>query len=202
MCVPSRDGTKVIRPTSITQIQDTVGAIPRVKGIALVEDDAAATILRTVLNRFDAPLAREIEIVPAGGEANVLAGLRSMRSASRLAVVGVLDGDQRASTSSDIRLHFLPGTGTPELELLDLTDDDQARLAERLGKSASELSVALSNAMMLDHQYQIARFAAELAIPEQLLWHSLILEWLQDPEVQQMATDLVDSLRRLVDLLP
>lgn len=88
------------------------------------------------------------------------------------------------------------------MELLDLTDDDQARLAERLGKSASELSVALSNAMMLDHQYQIARFAAELAIPEQLLWHSLILEWLQDPEVQQMATDLVDSLRRLVDLLP
>jgi len=202
MCVPSRDGTKVIQPTSITQIQDTVGILPRIKGIALVEDDAAATILRAVMNRFDASLAREFEIIAAGGEANVLAGLRSMRSASRIVVVGILDGDQRSSTGSEANLHFLPGTRTPEMELLDLAEDDQARLAERLGKSANELSVALSNATMLDHQYQIPRLAAELAIPEQLLWHSLVLEWLQDPELLQMATDLIDRLRRIVDLLP
>ncbi|MFG1838418.1 AAA family ATPase [Micromonospora sp. NPDC049175] len=202
MCVPSSEGAKIVRPTSVAQIQDTVGVLPRLKGIALVEDDAAATILLAIVNRFDVSLARELEIVSAGGEANVLAGLRSMRSAARVAVVGVLDGDQRTSGSDDIRLHFLPGTRTPETELLDLNEDGQIRLAERLGKSASDVSVALSNATMLDHQYQIPRFAAELAVPEKLLWHSLVLEWLQNREIQQMAMELVNSLRRLVDLHP
>ncbi|MFF5074641.1 ATP-dependent endonuclease [Micromonospora olivasterospora] len=202
MCVSSVDKVRVVTPTSIMQVQDTVGIRSRIRGVLFVEDEAAATILGSIFALLDMSLAREFELVAAGGESNALAGLRCLRQAKRLAVAAVLDGDQRKLDSEDLGIFYLPGHRAPEYELLDLSDEGLTELAGTLGKSVDDLTIAVSNAAILEHQYQIGRFAEELGLTEQLIWHSLAVAWMKRPEIARSARQLVDDLRQMLDRQP
>jgi hypothetical protein len=199
MCVNVANKIRVIIPTSISQLHDTVGVRHAIKGVVLVEDRAAATVLKSILSILDISLTRELEIVPAGGKAGVLAGLRSMQSAERFLVAGVLDGDQRDAASGLPGIQYLPGTRSPECELLDLDDACRTSLGETLGRTLTDIDIAISNAGTLDHQYQIGRLAEELGLPEPVLWHSLVNVWMNGPEIRLVAADLVDKLRTMLD---
>nr|BFE64989.1 hypothetical protein GCM10020063_095150 [Dactylosporangium thailandense] len=199
MCIRSSEKIEIVRPTSLVQLRDAVGVESAVRGLVLVEDDMAVHVLRSVLGDFDVSLTRELEIVPAFGEANVIAGLRSFESSSRIAVVAVLDGDQRNSIKDSPRLFFLPGKRSPEDELLDLTKNGLERLAGIIGRPVTDISATLSNLAGLDHQYQLRKLAEELGVPESFIRHALVKTWLNRPEIRNAASNLVDALRSAVN---
>jgi len=98
----------------------------------LVEDELAKQLLGHIFALHDTALTREMDIINVGGQGNVIKTLTSLGSRNRLVCLGVLDADQRGNDSADQQrkdsataeksrnqVFFLPGSKSPEEELLE-----------------------------------------------------------------------------------
>ncbi len=200
-CIRSADGIRAIRPTSLAQVNDLIGIRAPVRAVVMTEDPLARHLIRVIVGDCDPSLLGDLEIVPSGGAAGVVAGVRALRNAERLGVIGVLDGDQRGKNHSGVdgKIAFLPGHQEPEAELVRAAGGNAARVASALRRSEPDIYVALDTCRELDHQYQLRRIAEHLARDEEVVLHALVDTWLDDPAVRQQAEDLVEAIRGAAD---
>jgi hypothetical protein len=199
LCSGPPGGVTVASIASMAQLWDAVGIETPVRAVALVEDVVARTVLSAALAERDISLLREIEIVDAHGKDNVLAGVRIMRDSRRVPVIGVLDADQRPESSEVDSIFFLPGSYSPERELLALGPEMLAAWAELLGRPVEVVEVAVGDIVHLDHQYLIPELARRLGHAVELIQQTLILLWLKREEISAEAALLVQQIRNLLD---
>jgi hypothetical protein len=200
MCVPSQGGTRVVTPTSLFQIHEVIGIETPVRGIVLVEDQLANDLLGATFAQYDTALTREVDIITANGASNVKKGLLLLRSANRLAFIGILDGDERrksVGSTADSRdsILFLPGKRSPEDELLSSALEQADHVAEAMNTRADNVVTAICSCQDLDHQYRIKAVARQLGQPEAALTSVLIRAWLRLPEIAQEAERLTSEIR-------
>ncbi|MEU0502702.1 AAA family ATPase [Nocardia sp. NPDC005998] len=202
MCMRTSTGIQVAAPTNFRQVRDAIGIEVAVRVVVLVEDVFAATVFTLVCEQTDPSLVRELDVVAAGGQSEVIAGLRVMASSSKIRFVGVLDGDARSSRIPDFaagRLFFLPGQRSPEDELHGLAARAPSQLAHELGCSTWDVEAALDSTTDLDHQYWLGGLAEHLGRSPEVLTHVLVKLWIRETEASQF-NEVVANIRRMVDI--
>jgi len=203
MCVPDRGGISIFRPRSLLQIRDYIGMETAIRGVALVEDDLAKRLLVIIFAQYDIALTREIEIVPAGGESEVINGLRILGRMSQLKCFGVLDADQLDKSKGapgalkGPRL-FLPGSRVPEDELLTSALEQVQWIAETMALKTDSIIAAVNTCEGLDHQYRLPGVARQLGCTEDVLTYVLAQAWLKKSNIAKEAQSLTSAIRKLV----
>jgi AAA domain, putative AbiEii toxin, Type IV TA system len=197
MCINSDDGIRVIKPSSVVQIRESIGLETAIRMVILVEDELAATLLRGLFARYDIALNRETEVVAAEGEATVIRGLEALQKLRRLNCAGVLDADQKArpANARGLPVYFLPGASAPEIELTSAAGRAADVLANRLSVAPNDVRAAISACSGMDHQRWMSVIAGHLSLPEPVLVHELVQVWLLEPQISEAAAILVQSLR-------
>ncbi|MER7269225.1 hypothetical protein ABT344_13070 [Micromonospora carbonacea] len=194
MCVRgSRGKIRVVEPESLVQVKRAVGLEIPVAVIVLVEDSFASEVLAGVLGCLNVSIA-DIEVVQAGGKANVIAGVRCLSGASRVRVVGVLDADQRDLADGSKGLFALPGKLDPEQELIGFAYANSEVVAASLGRSESSLLVALGGYEFFEHQRWIDVLAAQLGLDRRFVANVLIRLWCQQDDIRRQAVELAAVL--------
>jgi len=204
LCVPDINGIQVIQPQSLVQIQDIVGMSVAVRALAFVEDDLAKKLLNEIFAKYDVALTREVEIIPAGGAPEVVSGLRILQRANRLKIAGILDADERSKTRSrdpanSDPIFFLPGNSSPEEELLSAGRREAAWIAEIMGRTVNDVSIAINSCESLDHQYRIRYLASQFGRSESAVIFILTQAWLRNSDIGMQAEKLVKDLREILD---
>ena len=201
MCLPGDSGTQVVTPRSLTQVHDCVGIQTPIRGLALVEDRLAKQVLATIFAQYDTALNREVEIIPAGGTAEVISGRRILARTERLVCFAVLDGDQRAdqpgeSSESYVSApYFLPGDECPEAQLISSARQQLNWSAEVIGVYPDQVLTAISSCQHLDHQYRLGWIAEQLGYREETLTQIFINVWLREHNIAQEAEKLARDIR-------
>jgi hypothetical protein len=205
MCIPGKDGISVLKPKSLVQIRDYIGIETSVRGIALVEDDLAKRLLGIIFAQHDTALTREIEIVSVGGESEVVNGLRILGCMSQLKCFGVLDADQRSqSQAAPGALKgpglFLPGSSSPEDELLASALEHVQWIAEMMTLNVDSIIAAVNTSNSLDHQYRLPSVAKQLGCTEEVLTYVLAQAWLRQINIAKEAQNLAITIRKLISV--
>lgn len=200
MCIPGDSGTQVHTPRSLIQIHDCVGIDTPICGLALVEDELAKQLLSTIFAQYDTALSREVEIIAAGGASDVLNGSRILEKTDRLTCFAVLDGDQRSrqlgkGSESSTDVYFLPGTESPENQLMAGALEQINWFAETIGVHADEVSTAINSCQHLDHQYRLGKVAKQLGYREEALRPIFIRAWLRRRDIAEEAERLTREIR-------
>jgi hypothetical protein len=199
LCVASDDGIRVVPPRSVFQIRESVGIRTPIRMLLLVEDELAKDILSFLFARYDGALVAEVEIVPTGGEGQVKNGVRILQHTSKLACLGVLDGDKRNSGITDeARILFLPGTSFPEDELVSAVSREPAATAVTMNATPEDIFAAVSSCLGLDHQYWIKTIAAHFGFPESIMIHELVRAWLTHGGIEEQAVTLIREIRSYI----
>jgi len=85
-------GIKVIDGPPPLALLETIGILPHVDTIVLVEDEAASSFLRLLLERIRPSLSRRVEISIRDGDGNIVRALKELGSNFRsLTVLGLFD---------------------------------------------------------------------------------------------------------------
>ncbi|MEV4080658.1 hypothetical protein AB0J43_10290 [Nonomuraea fuscirosea] len=195
LCLRLNGKIHIVQPATFSVIKDSLGVDSPVRGLLLVEDTFAAELLKSLFSIYDVALSRDAEIVPCDGESGVKSTARSLRHARRIHCVGVLDGDQKHSDTELESILYLPGTSSPERELLDSVLRYTRFFSDLSGKPISDILAAVDACASLDHQYQIDRFARHLGFPTDVVTAYLVRTWLQDAETELQARSLVTRIR-------
>jgi energy-coupling factor transporter ATP-binding protein EcfA2 len=195
VCVNSSEGVVVYQPQSEGEVADSVGLQAPVRGLVAVEDENAARLFRAICTILSPGLDREFEIVAVGGEAEVLAVIRTLHTAGRLTISGVLDGDRRGHHAPPkYGVAYLPGQTGPEDELLACAANHVESLATDLNRTTSEILLALQVCSSVDHQYQLPRFAQVLGHNEAVVLHALASAWLRGDVVRAQAEEMLAAV--------
>ncbi len=190
MCLRGSAGKiRIVRPESLDQVRNAIGLDIPVETIAVVEDEFAKRVLTCIFGFFGKPLGG-IEIVASDGASGVIAATRSLASAKRLKVVGVLDGDQKGSVQM-AGLTTLPGTRDPETQLLDHALLNPHLISGRLSRSLDAVLAAIDDCRFVEHQYQLELLAKRLGLDIGHVVTTLVDCWLERPEVRDEAASLV-----------
>lgn len=198
-----RTGAKstVLTPVSKVSAASLLGSGLELRGVLLVEDEAAKYFLLALLSNFDSAIYSQFEVAIAGSVNKIDAALTSMPETKPwLRIVGVYDGDQRTTPRRPANWPhaFLPGDLPPESLMLQLTSTDENLdgLATALGKSAVSVAAALDASAGLDGHdwwHQIARI---LSVDHAVLWKALVDVWLSEPTNNAAAKDLIEQLSK------
>ncbi|MFE3800320.1 ATP-dependent nuclease [Nocardia tengchongensis] len=210
MCTPSKNGILVSQPSDIGKIQDALGLENTLRLIILVEGNFDATLVEHLCALLDSSLIREVEIVPAGGKDAIIHTLKAVHASRRIRYVGILAGNMRDDTvmrtsiqGTEIfdRIKYLPGSESPEEELMQTAHRYGDTLAATLSRSTADIYAALNASDHLDKRYRLPRFAAALDLPSpDIMVHALTQLWLrQSTEAFSQAYSLISSLRKAVE---
>jgi len=199
MFIQADDGIRIVKPASSFRIRDSIGIETPLRAIILVEDELAKQLLTALFARYNVALTREADIIPAGGVSEVINGLRALRNSGRLSCMGVLDGDQHTIVRADSNLDnyalfFLPGSDSPEEELLASAAREASWLAETMGVTINDIMIAVSSCRDVDHQYQLRRLAPQLGCTKSTMIYMLVQAWLRSQRISSAAENLVKDL--------
>jgi hypothetical protein len=144
-----------------------------------VEDEAAQTMVREILVAHALSSVSRCLIIPYGA-ASVGHALGQMVKNDRWPrpTCVFLDGDQPLATGCIT----LPGGDSPERVVFGaLNDVGWKGIAERVGRSHSQLVDACSRAMTADDEHEWIRLAADrLTLGGQILWQAVCAVWAKD----------------------
>jgi hypothetical protein len=159
-----------------------------------VEDEVAQSMLREIIVARAQNLVSRCLIVPFGA-ASVGQALGQMvinNKWPRKTCV-FLDGDQPVSPGCTL----LPGGDSPERVIFTaLADVGWKGVAERVGRSHSQLVDACSRAMTLDNEHEWIRLAAdELVLGGQNLWQAMCAVWAKDCLTASEAKPVLEPLQ-------
>jgi predicted ATPase len=158
-----------------------------------VEDEIAQTLLREILVAHALSAVSRCLIIPYGA-ASVGQALGQMvrnKKWPRPTCV-FLDGDQ---PSADGCIN-LPGEDAPERVIFSaLQDAGWAGVAERVGRSHSQLVDACSRAMTADNEHEWVRLAADdLTLGGQNLWQAMCAVWARNHLTETQAKPITDAV--------
>lgn len=169
----------------------------------LVEDDAAAAFARAWLSDKDASLLSQYEIVVMDSNGDIVSALKKSPSKTRsFTIVGLFDGDQR-SEQKVIKgrrwgWSFLPGTLSPEEELLRFMSLAISALAERARKTTVDVRYIINSIAGEDHHDRFRELALHLEISIEILAETLYDAWVSDDTNSTSAQQALEDLRKAI----
>ena len=162
-----------------------------------VEDEVAQSMLREIIVACAPNLISRCLIVPFGA-ASVGQALGQMVKNNKWPrpTCVFLDGDQPASPGCSL----LPGGDSPErVVFADLANVGRRGVAERVGRSHSQLVDACTRAMTFDNEHEWIRLSAdELVLGGQNLWQAMCAVWAKDCRSPNDAKPVIEPLQALL----
>jgi predicted ATPase len=196
----------VVESPSTTQIARVLSGGVAYKGLFLVEDGGAKSLLLGLLEEFAPDLLAQFEIAIAGDETRITKSMEGVpRTREWLTVFGIYDGGMQDRVSSE-KFNwphvFLPGEQAPEIVLRALIGEGQPfyqELATELKKPEIEIRTALEYVSGVDHHEWIVEFSNMVGRDTFFVRHVLIRLWILKHE--ELARQFVTSIRaKLEDL--
>jgi len=182
---------------------DLLGLDPRKRGALLFEDSCAIDLTALLLGHFGSNLSKALDLVPLGGDSEVLAALKVLRrDGFTLHFVGVLDGDKRQGTDvsgANWPVLFLPGTLPPDEMIFVAGSQDKHKLAQYLGRTEEDLVEVLGNVEMLDHHDAIVEMSRQLNITYEQLFFVLFRVWIQSEENAERGKQFVIEIEKAIN---
>lgn len=159
-----------------------------------VEDKKAETLLIEILIKYAPELVLRCRTVPYG-PASVGQALGIMASQNRFPIPSCvfLDGDQ----ASALGCINLPGDDAPERVIFGgLSSKDWAKVAERTGRSQSDIADACLQAMVISDHHEWVKYAGtKLFLAGDIFWHALCAEWVENCLKPEDAKKIVQPIQ-------
>jgi predicted ATPase len=194
----SKTGMKVIDGSPPFALLETIGILPSVNNIILVEDEAAVAFCHELLEQFQPTLSRRSEIVSQGGEANIVIALRRVGGSFKsLGIVGVFDGDQHGKIPEDVQKFsaLLPCKRPIEVEFRELIESDPVAFKTATGRE--DVEVVLASLQGQDHHEWYEGLCRLLGVTRTQLYPRLFQLWLRVEANRAEAVRVVEAINAL-----
>jgi hypothetical protein len=192
-------GIRVVDGPPPPALLETIGITPVVDTIVLVEDEAAATFSRQLLERIKPSLSRRIEIVIRGGDGNIVSALRQIgNSFKSVAVVGLFDGDLKGRIPEEVSeiSTVLPGDRAIELIFRDMIEADPSALKNAIG--ADSIEAILFGLRGSNHHDWYEGLCRQLGLTKAQLFPTLVQLWLRRDDANMLAAqEMVERIAGL-----
>jgi len=203
LLVRGKGSVAFVAPATGLNVGLLLGGGVAYSAVILVEDDSAKAFLLAVLEQLEPEMLRQFEIVIAESASNITSVLQSMPlTRSWLTLIGTYDGDMRKTVDgTDFRwpFGFLPGDVDPERllkALADTTPDIATVLAAELGRSLTDITVALNCVAGLDYHDYFRDFAGALNIDIAIVRRAFVRVWLQNADNLDASQRLIEDIRK------
>lgn len=195
MLTPS--GRKIAYGVSPEFAMSRMDDVPHYECDLYVEDERAKALLEEILIAARPSLVKRCQIVPYGA-ASVGRALGQMVASGRFPKPSCvyLDGDQGEATGCI----NLPGQDSPErMVFYALNEREWQGIAQRVGRSHSDVVDQCSGAMLLsDHHEWVRQAANNLTLGGDTLWQAMCAEWavncLEPSEGDRITQPISDAL--------
>ncbi len=158
-----------------------------------IEDTVAEDLLREIIVAHGSDMLPRLRFIPYG-PANVGRALGQMKQADRFpdATCIFVDGDQEPSLGCVV----LPGGDSPERVVFEGLRQKWLQVAQRVGRSASQVADACEKAMTRGDAHEWIDAAADaLLLKGNILWQAMCAVWATECLSQQSALPTVDAIR-------
>jgi predicted ATPase len=194
---------RMMATTSLVQVATILSGGVAFKGMLLVEDAGAKQFVLSMLEDLAPDLLPQFEVVLAGSAPQMSAALENLpKTSDWLTVVGIYDGDMEGKIETEEfqwPALFLPGGVAPERlfkEFVTSQAEVQVILAERLGKTLDDVTVALNCVAGIDHHEWMSELATALNREVKVVHQALVSFWIE--RSRQMADDFTARLRSAI----
>lgn len=146
LCYKAAGRTQIIPSPSDSQLAASLGITLQQKGVLLVEDAAAKAFLLGLSGNLKREIRVYYEISVAQGGSSKIDSLRVdfPKLTLGLKLLGIYDADAQIPVKNYIHDYIkLPGTKSPEQEVIPAIKSNVALVAARTGRSAAEIEVAI-----------------------------------------------------------
>ena len=177
----------------------SIGIDPPLAAVLFVEDEAARSLSRGVLERLDPSLARRVIIEVRSGHGEVTTALRlTGKFQGALKYLGLYDGDSRPEVPNELisRSAFLPGNQAIEAIFRELIQGNPDSLAEMTGNP--HLSAILAALEGADHHDWYEEVCKELGLTKTQLFPMMFSIWMRVPENIVAATATYEAIVALI----
>ncbi len=173
------------------------------RGVILVEDEAAKDFLFGLLERLHPDMGRQFEILVAGSASAITDALGSMPATQGwLTLIGAYDGDMRKVVDkAAVRwpVAFLPGESDPAQLLKSLaiaTPSISSSLSVELGVTEDLVKIALNHVAGVGHHDYLREFAHAINLSESHVRRGFVRLWLEDAGNLPGARQLIEDVRQ------
>ncbi|MBV5329706.1 MAG: ATP-binding protein [Chlorobium sp.] len=169
------------------------------KGIFFLEDNKAKVFFEWLLDLYGSSLRKTFDTIFLGGESNVYEVVNRIGEKYRsLKLIGVIDADQKENTrynESAGNFVFLPGTLSPEEEMIAAVKTHAACYARALGVPLSRLTDAIRLCQGYEHHDFFEELSRKLYGEVKLnVYHGTFGVWYAHFQNKQEISLLIKSL--------
>jgi ABC-type cobalamin/Fe3+-siderophores transport system ATPase subunit len=181
-------------------LADRLGILSHRRTIALVEDEAAAALAKSILQELEPKVFTECVFVEAGSNGDIVNAINNfpLFDSDRAVLLGVFDGDQEEQKIQWPTLR-LPGAEGPEALLRTYcSNGDPARISGALGCERPRWEAALGGAAGIDAHDWITRMVGELRIDTEIFFARLMPLLIEDSpaDFRRFAAEFAAKVRR------
>lgn len=189
---------KVIEGTPPPAILGTIGVSIAVDTVLLVEDEAAAILLRQILEKYNSGLSRRSEIKICDGHGGISGILKKVGGQLiNVGVFGVFDGDAKGEVEDKIRQHsvFLPGEMPVEVAFRRMVEADNEAL--RAATGSDHIPAILFGIQGADHHDWYADLCKHLGMTKAQVLPLLFRLWIRSDDNAVASQALVAELDKV-----
>jgi predicted ATPase len=189
-------GIKIVDGAPPPALLEMIGIAPQVDTIVLVEDLAASSFCRFLLEKIHPSLSRRVEISVRDGDGNIVRALKEVGgNFSSLNVIGLFDGDLIGQIPKEV-LKFstlLPGDQPIEVVFRGMIEGEPEALQKALG--AENLEAILFGLRGSNHHDWYDGLCRQLGLTKAQLFPTLVQLWLRrDEKNLALAQTMVESI--------
>ncbi|MEG4798900.1 AAA family ATPase [Microcoleus sp. LAD1_D1] len=195
----STAGVAVISDPPPPVLLKEIGIDPPIKAFVFVEDQMAKIFFRTILEKIDPFLSRQIHIEHRNGDGGVISALTPMLGVTApVRFVALFDGDLRGKIPQDIvpQSSFLPGDRPIEQIFRALVELDTNGFASAVGNP--NCSAILSSLEGRDHHDWYNDLARELGLSSDQLFSHLFHIWWHSSQNESLASQAYNDVANIL----
>lgn len=180
---------------------EMIGITTPVKAIAFVEDEAARTFAKLLLEQVDPVLSATISLEIREGHAKITSALDQLANVDGpIKFLGMFDGDMRADEAIGERSNalFLPGEEPIERIFKALVKSDPKQLASMRGVPEHKISEILYGAEGADHHDWYHAVCKGLGLTKEQLFSTLFVLWQRDEKNTEAMNEWHASVTALI----
>lgn len=192
-------GIKVVDGAPPPALLEMIGITPQVDTIVLVEDVAASSFCRLLLEKINPSLSRRVEISVRDGDGNIVRALKELgENFSSLKVIGLFDGDLAGRIPEEVRRFavLLPGDRPIEIIFREMIEAEPVTLQTAIG--ADNLEAILFGLRGSNHHDWYEGLCRHLGLTKAQLFPTLVQLWLRrDENNLGLAQQMVEAILAL-----
>lgn len=196
-------GATIAGDADFAAMREAVGIKPFVDRIILVEDRAARELMLNILRKRDHKTLLRSELVSLNGHGDITRACQIFpHGVTAFRLIGIYDGDaydEITKLNPNWRFAFLPGDKPVEVILGEMIEANVPAFAPRLGRSESQLAVALGKLRGLDYHDWFEELSKSMHVSYSELMHACYEQWIEDPWAQAHIDNFLIGLEMILE---